>query len=283
MKIGEIVLYIFVIVFMGCFLVYQFFFAPEADPQQIFKAVKAIAASVFVIMCIFVRRKRLKRMDSALVKEAFSTDGRSHKKLMTAIDHLCSREYRRALHKLGQLEKVCSSNKDETVVNLFMGMCHHGMKHFTEAIRIYERILVTDGANAYAWAYLGRVYDEMKQKEFAVQAYDNALYYQPENVIVHCCLAYHFMENMELEKAYDSVRTTLELDKKRDDVAVIAALYWAINGNEEIAMKFYRCYYGDKKLTKQLRRWIKDICKNRSKPFGKYCEKIRDYQKLFWI
>ncbi len=283
MKIGEILLYIFVIVFMIAFLVYQFFFATDTDPQQIFKALKTIAASVFVIMCIFVRKKRLKRMDAALVREAFSNDRRSYKKLMKAIDHLCSREYKRAMHKLVQLEKVCSSNKDETVVNLFKAMCHHAMKHYAEAIRIYERMLVTDGTNAYAWAYLGRVYDEMKQQDFAMQAYENALQYQPENSLVHCCLAYHYMENMELEKAYQSVRTTLELDKNRDDVAVIAALYWAFNGNEEIAMKFYRCYYGNKKLDKKLRKWIKEICKNRSKPFGIYCENIRDFQRLFWL
>lgn len=283
MKIGEILLYIFVIVFMGAFLVYQIFFAPDIDPQQIMKAVKTIAASIFVIMCIFVRKKRLKRMDAALVREAFSNDKRSHRKLMKAIDHLCSRENKRAMHILEQLENKCISNKDETVINLFKAMCHHSMKHYTEAIRIYERILVTDGANSYAWAYLGRVYDEMKQKDFAMQAYENALQYQPENPVVHCCLAYHYMENMELEKSYDSVRMTLELDKKRDDVAPVAALYWAFKGNEEIAMKFYRCYNGDKKLDKKLRKWIKEICKNRSKPSGIYCENIRDFQRLFWL
>ena len=85
-------------------------------------------------------------------------------------------------------------------------------------------MLVTYGANSYAWAYLGRIYDEMKQKDFAMQAYENALQYQPENPVVHCCLAYHYMEKMELE-----------------------------------------------------------ICKNRSKPSGIYCENIRDFQRLFWL
>ena len=283
MKIKEILLYVFVIAFMIAALLYTFFFSTEIDYRLVTKAVKTIITSVFVILCIFVRKNRLQKFDSLFVKEAFDDNKQNYNKLMQAVNHLFSKEYGKALRKLQKLEKKCVSNKQVTVVKLFMAMSYHAQKKYDEAVSIYERMLATDGSNAYAWAYLGRVYDERGQRERAFEAYENALFYQPEDAFVHCCLAYHYMEGMEPEKAFQSMNKTLEIDAKRDDVAVIGALYCAYKGDEERAMRFYRCYHGEMQLDKKLKKMIKDILKNGSASLGLYCGNIREYQHLFWL
>ena len=283
MKIGEILLYVFCIAFMVFVLIYMFFFAPEIDYQMIVKAIKTIFGCIFVIACIVLRRRRLQKFDSIFVKESFANNKRNYNKLMKAIDCLFSREYRKALTRLEKLEKECTSHKEANVVKLFMAMCYHALKKYNEAVSIYERMLATDGANAYAWAYLGRVYDEKGQQDMALEAYQNALFYQPENAFVHCCLAYHYMEGLEIEKAFQCMRKTLEINKKRDDAAVIGALYCAFKGKKDLAMKFYRSYYGEVKLDRKLKKMIDDICKNGSAPSALYCGNIREFQHLFWL
>ena len=283
MKIREILIYVFVIVFMIAALIYTFIFSTEIDYKLIIKAVKTMVAAVFVILCIFVRKNRLQQFDSVFVKEAFAENKRNYNKLMQAIDHLFSKEYSKALKKLQRLEKQCVSNKQVAVVKLFMAMCYHAEKKYDDAVSVYERMLATDGSNAYAWAYLGRVYDERGQRDMAFQAYENALFYQPQNAFVHCCLAYHYMEGLEIEKAYKSMDETLEYNIKRDDVLVIGALYCAFKGDEELAMKFYRRYHGEAKLDIKLKKMINEICKNNRTPSKEYCGNIREFQHLFWL
>lgn len=283
MKKGVLFLCILVVITMGAFLVYELFFAPEKDYSVIGKTAQNFVVYILIVLGIVVRRNKLKKYSSVLVKEAFAHDRSSYRKLIKAIDDFCNKEYKKALKRLEKLEDKCESNNDATVVKLFMAMCYHAENKYEEAIAIYERMLATDGGNAYAWAYLGRIYDERKQREFALQAYENALQYQPNNAFVHCCLAYHHMEGIELEKAYHSAIEAIKLDKKRDDAAVIAALYCAFNGKEDLARKFYRCYYGEKEQDKKLKTWIKNICTNKSMPSTMYCGNVREFQHLFQL
>lgn len=283
MKVGELSLYIFIIVLMGSNLVYELFFLKEINYNRISKYISIIFTSIVVIKYILIRRRKLERYELCFLKGVFVNDRRSYRKVLNAVDSFYSKRYKKTIQKLEELECKCITNKDKAAVRLIRAMCYHEEKKYEEAISLYERILGIDITNAYVWAYLGRAYDNIQKRDSALQAYGNALLYQPDNAVVHCSLAYHYMEDLDLQEAYQYARKTIEIESCRNDPAVILALNFAYRGREDIAMKFYHCYHGEKKKERKLKKWIKDICKNKRKPDLAYCGNIREFQHLFLL
>ncbi len=231
-------------------LVYELFFAEEKNSRTIVKGLSLVVTYVLALAGIRLKQRRprlaaYKMYADAykdIIRDAFSTDKKSYRKLMLAIHYYNADEHAKAIKLLDSLTDNCVSYQDTSAVLMFKALCLSEASQKNAAIETYEQLLRTDISNSRAWSNLGLLYSENGHSMAAMDAYENAIRYDSANAYAYANLATLYLRQNKCQKALDNAQYALELNNNLYQAASAAAIACAALGETDKAETYFQIY-----------------------------------------
>lgn len=212
------------------------------------KNVFRLLAVVFLLLGTLVRlqnggeRKSLVIYEKAYEEElrgAFHDEPLLRKKLLCACRLYDESNYRKALKYLYQLMKDAEYKEDICPVLLFTALCYTDANVPEEAIKVYNDLLQIDSRNAQAHSNLGLLYMTVGNFEKALEHYDKAIAYQPNNYCGYVNRANYYFKQEAYENAVADAKQALEIKNNGAEAAGLLTIIYALQGDEENKKKYY--------------------------------------------
>ncbi|MDE5563997.1 MAG: tetratricopeptide repeat protein, partial [Oscillospiraceae bacterium] len=231
-------------------LMYELFLAEEKNSRTITKCMSLVVTYVLVLTGVRLKRRKprfaaYKMYADAykdMIRDAFSTDKKSYRKLMLAIHHYNADKYEKAITILDSLTDCCVSYRDTSAVLMFKALCLSESSQKNAAIETYEQLLRTDISNSRAWSNLGLLYAENGHSMTAMDAYENAIRYDSSNAYAYANLANLYLRQNKIQKALDNAQHALELNNNLYQAASGAAIACTALGETEKAEMYFQIY-----------------------------------------
>ncbi len=266
MKKGTKILFILniiIIVAAGAVTIWQLFFAEETDFKLLSKAL--VLFVVYLLAVLGIRRKRsinplvYKQKYKEQIRNAFSSDGFSLRRLLKAIALYNENKPAKAIAALDKIYKNCLYADDFCAVLLFKALCLEEQGNYYEAAECYKELLEHDKTHSTAWSNLGLVYQNLGRGADSLEAYKNSVEYDPSNPIAYNNLASYYVRNGRPEEGLECALKGLELNSKMYQSMGAAAMAYKMLGDDENAEKYRLMYSANGGDGKSLKAVLDDL------------------------
>ena len=194
---------------------------------------------------------------SAQLKNAFSQDKSSRKKLLSAIRLYNEDRHAKAVNKLIKLTPKCNTNDDIYAVYIFLGLIFTDMYMYPEAVHAYEVIIDRGAADGMVYNNLGYVYTLAKDSENAIANYRQALRYDPKNAQAYHNIANIHFDAYRFDEAIEYANKALECKPNMLQSLTLLAIIYAKQDNKAEADKYFHMAVAQGQNAESLRAAIK--------------------------
>ena len=240
--------------FLIIYLVYQLIFLKEKNIRMISKAIWLII--IYAAAMFGIRLKKglsianFKVYEDAyknIIGESFQNDKKSYRILLKAIDNYNNKKYQTAINTLSKIEGKCESYHDTSAVLTFKALSYDEMGQKNLAVDTYEKLLQTDGSNSLAWSNLGLLYEELGKSQKAIDSYENAVRYDPYNASAYNNLSHFYLNQNKPEKALENALNAIKFNGNLYEAKGNAAVACVMLGKIDEARGYYNLYKKDNK------------------------------------
>lgn len=220
-------------------LIYQLAFAKEKDFKLISKGATLVVTYVLAIAGIrlsprsrTLRYQQYAKQYQEILRDAFSQDKKSYRRLMQAIEAYNRDDFAKARTILDALSEYCVTSRDTSAVLLFRALCETEDHNPERAIETYEQLLKTDETNARAWSNLGLLYTDSDRCEEAMAAYRKAITYDSRSAYAYTNLAALCIRLGQASDGLEHAKHALAIDSTMYQAAYLAAQACAELGDQ---------------------------------------------------